>query len=267
MNRPALSRAGAVSLCLSFLLLAAAGCNLNAPKVTPEPASPIPTKSSPPTIISTQGRADTPIVPPTITVIASPTPIAPPTVTATPIVSPTPPPTAIVPPTLLPFPPLSRFRPLPGHNLIPLRTLLAQGLFVVNELSGKCVTARDGVGSANGIPLQLGDCEFDRSTTNQKWKWVNEGFLQNASSGKCLDVNGLPGVRNEDPIQIWDCEFSVPGKTDQVWKISDEGFLVNTMSGKCLDVRGLPGTSNGDPLQLWDCEYGDPNSDQRWYFR
>lgn len=185
-----------------------------------------------------------PVVPPTIIINQREsntfTPIAPPAITFTPV----------APPTVPPTPPVSR------------------GFFIVSLISGKCIDARGLPGTENETPLQLWDCEFNDPNTDQKWEFVNDGFLQNTLSDKCMDVRGLPpGVGNEDIIQLWNCEFSDLGNTDQKWQITNDGFLVNSRSGKCMDVRGLPGITNEDPLQLWDCEYGSSNTDQQWYLR
>ncbi len=144
---------------------------------------------------------------------------------------------------------------------------VSHGFFIINQLSEKCIDVRGLPGTENEAPLQLWDCEFGDSYTDQRWEFVNDGFLRNVLSGKCMDVKGLPGINNEDQLQLWDCEFSDPNNTDQRWKITSDGFLENLRSGKCIDVRGLPGVSNEDSLQLWDCEYGNSNTDQKWYLK
>jgi len=144
-----------------------------------------------------------------------------------------------------------------------VRTATAEGFFIINMLSDKCIDAKGKPGTANGTPLQLAGCEFDDPNTDQKWEFSG-GFLQNALSGKCLEVKGTPGVKNQDPLQLWDCQFSDPNTTDQRWEITSGGFIRNLLSGKCIDVWGKPGIKDEAPLQLWDCELSDPSTDQKW---
>jgi hypothetical protein len=138
-----------------------------------------------------------------------------------------------------------------------------QGRFIVNTLSKKCIDVRGKPGTANESPLQLYDCEYSDSSTDQKWEVTSDGFIRNMLSRKCIDVKGRPGVANESPLQLWDCETS-DSSTDQKWEFTKDGFIRNRLSGKCIDVWGKPGTANESLLQLWDCEFSDPKTDQRW---
>ncbi|MBD2001288.1 ricin-type beta-trefoil lectin domain protein [Leptolyngbya sp. FACHB-541] len=157
------------------------------------------------------------------------------------------------------------------------------GRFLNNFLSGKCIDVAGAPGRSNGAPLQLWDCELtggnsdDNSTTDQRWVFVNGGYIRNTLSGKCIDVAGAPGRNNGALLQLWDCELSGRNRdngsiTDQRWTITSNGFIRNTLSGKCIDVAGAPGQSNGARLQLWDCELSgrNPNNgsdtDQQWSF-
>jgi hypothetical protein len=161
---------------------------------------------------------------------------------------------------------------------LPSLSRADESFFIVNALSEKCIDVRGAPGTNNGDALQLWDCENsgkgpNNSRTDQKWRFIKDGYIQNALSGKCIDVNGAPGVNNGGALHLWDCEFSGRGPgnspTDQKWRLTDDGFIKNVLSGKCLDVRGAPGLNNGDALQLWDCETtgSGPNgsvTDQRW---
>lgn len=159
----------------------------------------------------------------------------------------------------------------------------ANGRFINNFLSGKCIDVAGGPGRSNGAPLQLWDCELtgvnpdNNSTTDQRWILTNGGFIRNTLSGKCIDVAGAPGRGNGASLQLWDCELSGRNRdngsmTDQRWTITGNGFIRNTLSGKCIDVAGAPGQANGARLQLWDCELSGRNrdngsdTDQQWRF-
>lgn len=157
---------------------------------------------------------------------------------------------------------------------------LAQGKPIVNLLSNKCIDVSGAPGVAPGSKLQLWDCErsgfgSNGAMTDQRWEWVNGGFIRNVLSGLCLDVQGAPGVANGSRLILARCEFngrSPNGQpTDQTWFPRQDGAIVNRSSMKCIDVSGAPGTTNGSPLLLWDCEDGgrNPNgsiTDQRWRF-
>ncbi|MEH2043738.1 RICIN domain-containing protein [Nostoc sp.] len=152
------------------------------------------------------------------------------------------------------------------------------GIFIINELSNKCIDVAGDPGTANGTPLALFDCELSGfndsgSTTDQKWEFIRGGFIRNKLSNKCIDVAGDPGTANGAPLQLFDCElsgFNASGKTtDQRWEYIGAGFIRNGLSNKCIDVSGDPGTANGTPLVLSDCEISGfsssgKSSDQRW---
>ena len=157
------------------------------------------------------------------------------------------------------------------------------GRFLNNFLSGKCIDVAGAPGRSNSAPLQLWDCELtginpdNNSTTDQRWVFINGGYIRNTLSGKCIDVAGAPGRNNGALLQLWDCELSGRNRdngsiTDQRWTITSNGFIRNTLSGKCIDVAGAPGQSNGARLQLWDCELSGRNrdngsdTDQQWSF-
>lgn len=156
----------------------------------------------------------------------------------------------------------------------------AQGKPIVNLLSNKCIDVSGAPGTAPGSKLLLWDCETsgrnaNGSITDQRWEWVNNGFIRNTLSGLCLDVAGAPGTANGSRLILAKCEFngrSPNGQpTDQMWFARDDGSIVNQYSMKCIDVSGAPGTQNGAPLLLWDCETSgrNPNgsiTDQRWRF-
>lgn len=146
-------------------------------------------------------------------------------------------------------------------------TQLAEGFFIINVLSGKCIDPEGYRAIGNETPLQLNECDMSENYTDQRWRFVGNGYLQNVRSGRCLEVKGLPGINNEDPLQLWDCEFSDPEGTDQRWEITEDGFIRNVLSGKCIDVKGQPATGDGAPLQLWDCEYTLDPTDQRWFLK
>jgi hypothetical protein len=63
---------------------------------------------------------------------------------------------------------------------------LAGGMFIVNELSKKCLDVAGNTGSsvANGTQLVLNECEisgFNSSggITDQKWEFIRGGFIRN----------------------------------------------------------------------------------------
>jgi hypothetical protein len=158
---------------------------------------------------------------------------------------------------------------------------LAGGMFIVNELSKKCLDVAGNTGSsvANGTQLVLNECEisgFNSSggITDQKWEFIRGGFIRNKLSNKCIDVVGKPGTTNFLLLQLNECEisgFSSPGvATDQRWEYIGAGFIRNGLSNRCIDVGGDAATANNKILQLYDCELsgfspgsGKP-SDQRW---
>ncbi len=157
---------------------------------------------------------------------------------------------------------------------------LAQGRPIVNLLSNRCIDVPGQPGTAQGTALQLWDCEtrgrsMNGAVTDQRWEWVNNGFIRNVLSGLCLDVQGEPGTANGSRLILAKCEFngrSPHGQpTDQMWFTRADGAIVNQYSMKCIDVSGAPGTTNGARLQVWDCETSgrNPNgslTDQRWRF-
>ena len=100
------------------------------------------------------------------------------------------------------------------------------GMFLVNNLSGKCIDVAGAPGIANGARLQLYDCEYSGlgpgyTTTDQKWEITSDGFIRNTLSGRCIDVAGAPGITNGAVLQLYDCEYSGLGPgytvTDQRW--------------------------------------------------
>ncbi|MEH1901794.1 MAG: RICIN domain-containing protein [Nostoc sp.] len=152
------------------------------------------------------------------------------------------------------------------------------GMFIINELSNKCIDVAGDPGTANGTQLILSDCElsgFNASgrITDQKWEFIRGGFIRNKLSNKCIDVFGQPGTTKGALLQLFDCElsgFSSSGSTtDQRWEYIGAGFLRNGLSDKCIAVFGDPGTANGTALILSDCELSGfsgsgRSSDQRW---
>lgn len=156
----------------------------------------------------------------------------------------------------------------------------AQGKPIVNLLSNKCIDVPGQPGTAPGSALQLSVCETsgrspNGAATDQRWEWVEGGFIRNVLSGLCLDVKGQPGTANGSRLVLSKCEFSERSPsgqpTDQMWFTREDGSIVNQYSMKCIDVSGAPGTANGAPLLLWDCETSgrNPNgsiTDQRWRF-
>jgi hypothetical protein len=158
---------------------------------------------------------------------------------------------------------------------------LGSGVFIINELSNKCIDVAADPGTANGTPLQLWDCELSGfhaisgRPTDQKWEFIRGGFIRNVLSQKCIDVAADPGTANGIPLILWDCELggvhAISGRpTDQKWEYIGAGFIRNQLSNKCIDVAADPGTANGIPLILWDCELGGVHAtsgrptDQRW---
>jgi len=152
----------------------------------------------------------------------------------------------------------------------------AQGRFIVNQLSGRCIDVAGAPGTENGAPLQLFDCEFsgrnpNGTPTDQLWEFLPNGFIRNSLSGRCIDVAGAPGVANGARLMLYDCEFSGRNpngsQTDQQWQMLPSGLIRNRLSGRCIDVAGAPGRSNGARLQLFDCEVAGGDSDQYWRLR
>lgn len=149
----------------------------------------------------------------------------------------------------------------------------AQGKFIVNQLSGKCLDVSGAPGTKNGAPLILYTCEFsglnpNGTPTDQMWEVLPQGFIRNALSGKCIDVPGAPGIKAGTALILYDCELSGRNPngstTDQQWQFTKEGLIRHRLSGLCLDVRGAPATANGAPLQLATCEVAGGPSDQYW---
>ncbi|MDZ8260195.1 RICIN domain-containing protein [Nostoc sp. ChiQUE01b] len=152
------------------------------------------------------------------------------------------------------------------------------GIFIINELSNKCIDVAGNPGTANSVPLLLANCELSGFSgagriTDQKWEFIRGGFIRNKLSNKCIDVEGKPGTADGTRLILSDCElsgFSSPfGTTDQRWEYIGAGFIRNVLSDKCIDVRGDPGTIDAAPLVLSDCEISGfsgsgTTSDQRW---
>ncbi|WP_442948464.1 ricin-type beta-trefoil lectin domain protein [Nostoc sp.] len=76
--------------------------------------------------------------------------------------------------------------------------------------------------------MQLFDCELSGFTntgspTNQKWEYIDGGFIRNQLSNKCIDVEGNPGTVNGATLQLYDCELSGVSNTgessDQRWRL------------------------------------------------
>ena len=149
----------------------------------------------------------------------------------------------------------------------------AQGRFIVNQLSGKCLDVSGAPGVKNGAPLILYTCEFSAlnpngSPTDQMWEVLPQGFIRNALSGKCIDVPGAPGIKAGTALILYDCEMSGRNPngstTDQQWQFTKEGLIRHKLSGLCLDVKGAPASNNGARLQLATCEVAGGPSDQYW---
>ena len=149
----------------------------------------------------------------------------------------------------------------------------AQGRFIVNQLSGKCIDVSGAPGMKNGAPLILYSCEFsgrnpNGSPTDQMWEVLPQGFIRNTLSGKCIDVPGAPGIKAGTALILYDCELSGRNPngstTDQQWQFTKEGLIRHKLSGLCLDVKGAPASNNGARLQLAACEVAGGPSDQYW---
>ncbi|MBN4001630.1 RICIN domain-containing protein [Nostoc sp. LPT] len=152
------------------------------------------------------------------------------------------------------------------------------GMFIINELSNKCIDVSGDPGTANGTQLILANCELSGFSasgkiTDQKWEFIRGGFIRNKLSNKCIDVEGQPGTVTGARLILYDCEVSgfSPSfeTTDQRWEYIGAGFLRNGLSDKCIAVSGDPGTANGTQLVLSDCEISGfsssgRSSDQRW---
>lgn len=149
----------------------------------------------------------------------------------------------------------------------------AQGKFIVNQLSGKCLDVSGAPGVKNGAPLILYACEFsgrnpNGTPTDQRWEVLPQGFIRNTLSKKCIDVPGAPGIKAGTALILYDCELS--GKnpngstTDQQWQFTQEGLIRHKLSGLCIDVKGAAATANGTRLQLATCEVAGGPSDQYW---
>ena len=99
----------------------------------------------------------------------------------------------------------------------------AQGKFIVNELSGKCIDVSGAPGVKNGAPLILYACEFsgknpNGSQTDQQWQLTPEGLIRHKLSGNCIDVVGNPGSANGAHLQLATCEVA-GGPSDQYWRV------------------------------------------------
>lgn len=155
------------------------------------------------------------------------------------------------------------------------------GIFIKNQRSNRCIDVAGAPGTGNGASLILFNCESsgfnsgNGTLTDQKWEFINGGFIRNVLSKKCIDVAGAPGIANATSLQLFDCEYSGSNgfngsPTDQKWEYIGAGFIRNILSNRCIDVAGAPGTANGAPLQLFNCELSGINSsngtvtDQRW---
>ncbi len=149
----------------------------------------------------------------------------------------------------------------------------AQGKFIVNQLSGKCLDVAGAPGVKNGSPLTLYACEFsgknpNGTPTDQRWEVLPQGFIRNTLSNKCIDVPGAPGIKAGTPLILYDCELSGRNPngstTDQQWQFTPEGLIRHRLSGLCIDVRGAAATADGTRLQLATCEVAGGPSDQYW---
>lgn len=149
----------------------------------------------------------------------------------------------------------------------------AQGKFIVNQLSGKCIDVAGAPGIKNGAPIILYACEFsgrnpNGSPTDQQWEFLPQGFIRNTLSKGCIDVPGAPGTKAGTPLILYDCELSGRNpngsQTDQQWQLTREGLIRHKLSGLCIDVAGNPGSANGARLQLAQCEVAGGPSDQYW---
>ncbi|MCC5629795.1 RICIN domain-containing protein [Nostoc sphaeroides] len=152
------------------------------------------------------------------------------------------------------------------------------GMFIINELSNRCLDVSGDPGTANGTPLILANCELSGFSssgriTDQKWEFIRGGFIRNKLSNRCINVEGEPGTADGTRLILSDCELSGTTSgfrtTDQRWEYIGAGFLRNGLSDKCIDVSGDPGIVNGAPLLLNECQISGfsgsgQSSDQRW---
>jgi hypothetical protein len=89
--------------------------------------------------------------------------------------------------------------------------------FLLNVTNNKCLDVAGAPGYKNGAFLQLWDCEYSSSTTDQKWHLTSTGYLQNNSSNRCVDVLGSSNSTSGAMLQLWDCELNNSTSTDQRW--------------------------------------------------
>jgi len=103
-----------------------------------------------------------------------------------------------------------------------------RGGFIRNTLSNRCIDVEGEPGISNSARLIISNCELSGfsplgRTTDQKWEYINAGFIRNELSNKCIDVFGEPGTVNDRQLILADCElsgFSRPGRTtDQRWRL------------------------------------------------
>jgi hypothetical protein len=102
------------------------------------------------------------------------------------------------------------------------REATAQGRFIVNQLSGRCLDVVGAPGTQNGARIVLYDCEFSGQSANlaqtdQQWQVLPSGLIRNILSGRCIDVSGGPGRNNGTPIVLFDCEVG-QRNSDQYWR-------------------------------------------------
>ena len=139
------------------------------------------------------------------------------------------------------------------------------GRLIVNQLSGKCLDVPGISNQTPGTPLQLFDCEFNRTEiggkpSDQFWVFGVQGPIRNTLSGMCIDIEGTHAGAL---LKIAICNAANPA---QIWIVRQDGFIQNAATGKCIDVAGFPGVNAQTPLLHSDCEPGNPQTDQRWRY-
>ncbi|PNH03457.1 Beta-agarase AgaB34 [Tetrabaena socialis] len=118
-----------------------------------------------------------------------------------------------------------------------------------------CIDVPSG-NQANGIQLQLFDCNPSPAAQQFTITPVDDAFAIKSIAGKAFDVSNSStnaGAR----IQLWDFGSS---QTNQLWYIQDVGGsfyrFVNKNSGKCIDLSENKAI-NGAAIQQWDCLNND----------
>ncbi|HET6570183.1 MAG TPA: RICIN domain-containing protein [Solirubrobacterales bacterium] len=138
-----------------------------------------------------------------------------------------------------------------------------RGYHLVNQTSGKCLSANEGRPD-NGTKILQWDCSGNPQPgdgqlvtwyPSARWPYFQIRFNEPGgnNAGQCLTV---PGESYTEGVQLieWDCLGEYAGNNGQLWKGDGGEFIHFSVlhSGQCID-DWTSGLNNGNKIDQWPC--------------